>query len=233
MGATGIASAAQIIAITGPITYNTTPGGNDVVGDNRVDASGGWLSIGGDGSGVFLSGYSGSYAVQWLDVGSESAYTNTFLTGGFSAAENDALSYQDISALPGSTFPSAVVVYAGTDLQPVPFTFSGPEGSRSNGDAANDGVHPPVDHVTVLFSYASVQTDPSGNVTGISVSLLPTNNFLAWFDDGGAGPDDNHDDYVVLGRVSAIPLPATLPLFGTALAAGLLGWRRRKAASGC
>lgn len=47
-------------------------------------------------------------------------------------------------------------------------------------------------------------------------------------DDGGAGPDDNHDDLVVLVREVGIPEPASLALFGAALA-GLALIRRRKA----
>lgn len=54
--------------------------------------------------------------------------------------------------------------------------------------------------------------------------------FLA-FDDNGAGPDDNHDDFLIRVNVAAVPLPAALPLFGGALGLlGFMGWRRKKAA---
>jgi hypothetical protein len=46
-------------------------------------------------------------------------------------------------------------------------------------------------------------------------------------DDGGAGPNDNHDDFVV--RISAVPLPAGVLLLGLALG-GLAVYRRRAAA---
>ena len=47
-----------------------------------------------------------------------------------------------------------------------------------------------------------------------------------FLDDGGAGPDDNHDDFLVRVTISNIPEPSSLALFG----AGLLGiglFRRR------
>jgi hypothetical protein len=56
-----------------------------------------------------------------------------------------------------------------------------------------------------------------------------TTGNVVWLfvDDGGAGPNDNHDDFVV--RISAVPLPAGVLLLGLALG-GLAVYRRRAAA---
>jgi len=57
----------------------------------------------------------------------------------------------------------------------------------------------------------------------------------ASLDDGGSGRDRDFDDMVVKivdPPVSAVPLPAALPLFATGLGAlGLIGWRRKRKAS--
>ena len=55
-----------------------------------------------------------------------------------------------------------------------------------------------------------------------------------WLDDGGAGPDDNHDDMVVRlqirqGEFGVVPVPAAVWLFGSGLL-GLVGIARRRRA---
>ncbi len=65
--------------------------------------------------------------------------------------------------------------------------------------------------------------DPRTNDTSINPTVFfglidGTDEFWIALDDGGAGPDDNHDDWVGRVRVVAVPDPAV----GTILGAGLL-----------
>ena len=60
-----------------------------------------------------------------------------------------------------------------------------------------------------------------------------TNRILVMLDDSGAGPDDNHDDYVgilVANGPTPVPLPPAAWLLGSGLL-GLMALRRRRAAA--
>jgi len=60
-------------------------------------------------------------------------------------------------------------------------------------------------------------------------TLTEHKTFFLAFDDNGAGPDDNHDDYIV--RVEVVPVPLGALLIGTAfLGAGAVRRFGRKAA---
>jgi hypothetical protein len=68
-----------------------------------------------------------------------------------------------------------------------------------------------------------------GSFQSIAYSALGNVAWLFW-DDSGAGPDDNHDDMLIKAVFTprSVPEPATLGLFGLGLLGTWFGTRRRK-----
>ncbi len=87
-----------------------------------------------------------------------------------------------------------------------------------------------------LFFHGCVTNDQNDDLgwnsfQSIAYSVAGNTAWLFW-DDSGAGPDDNHDDMLIKAVFTpkAVPEPATLGLFGLGMLGAWFATRRRKLA---
>jgi len=201
----GAQASAGVVQITGGSTITTAASGT-----NKNDVLGGGVKMQ-DNAAISVTGPA---ILAFYFLGSESGYTNTLRVGGSLSHAEPANGLQTYpSAWPGTKLFSYTMNAGGS--VPMRFTSSGfgttllPGG----GDAAK----------SIAFAYLSCLTGPGCWTT------TPTNTVLFALDDSGAGPDDNHDDYVGYFVATPVPLPPAVWLLGSALL-GLLGIGRRHAA---
>lgn len=162
------------------------------------------------GADLFLTAAAGSWwRITFSFVGSESGWTNVIDTPG-----------GGLSEAPGSV---SFLLQAGGEsagvLIPFSFRVNGAPNqvvNGSNGNASN--------YQSFFVSFDDRTRNRQSPTTGYTALIA--------FDDGGAGPDDNHDDHVA--RITAeltstaVPEPGTLLTIAVGLA-GAAGWRRRRA----
>lgn len=156
-------------------------------------------------TGVYTSGFLGSLAassagtVSFTYLGNESGYSNAFSFSGITFTEANAV---------GTT--ASASVNAGT----LDFSFSDSKGaSISNGTAS-----------TPVLGFAIL----NGNLTPVSGPNYGPFDYVLGFNDSSAG-DADYDDFVVgvnFTPISAVPLPASLPLLAAAL--GFFTFARRR-----
>lgn len=108
---------------------------------------------------------------------------------------------------------SANITSSGTLAFSFDYDVDGTPGTVSNGSNPDDVNH---DQGPNFF----VSCDGDG-------TLANCDSIVLWLDDGGAGPDDNHDDMAI--RITArLPEPSSIALLGLGLIGlGVAGFRKR------
>jgi hypothetical protein len=150
--------------------------------------------------------------------GAESAFNNEFNFFGSELFDHPGSPITIIAPSLASALSSFQTQIVGSGLLPFRFEVNGDAGFVANGanpdDAGGAALGPNFFATCNPFSGAA----GAGGTTCASVYLL--------LDDGGAGPDDNHDDFLV--RITVVPEPALLGLIGLGLAGRVIRTRRRR-----
>lgn len=221
----GAAVAVTVLAAgsASALTFGSIPGagvvndGLEVVYGPAVTEVSGYY-----GATLALLGASSDVKVEFL--GSEASRTNEFHFEGSTLFTS--------TGVAGSfdTSANGMTTVAGVSVGVLDFLF----------DHSRD-VPPPVTPDQVVNG-ANPDGAALGSPANFFVTFNPTVDGIAtsgqvvdiWFDDGGAGPDDNHDDMVIRlsvtsGSISIVPVPASVPLLLTALGGlGFMARRKRK-----
>jgi hypothetical protein len=207
----GAATAAQasFIEIDEERPYDRTI---DIVPANNFRSTLAGLGITSYTLGVSL-GASGAGSVTYYYYGKEAGYRNDFWAEGLSYSTGVNPTYQDRFSNP---YEIGTVDVGGGLLD---FGFCAYSGASAS---------------SLVDCLSNERNDRRGlnSFQSIAMSIIGNTAWLFW-DDSGAGPDDNHDDMIiraVFTPATSVPEPGTLALFGLGLMGfGLTRMRRKKA----
>ena len=167
------------------------------------------------------------YTVTYYLAGSESGDQISFTSPLGTFTEGVNIPDNSNNNVPGSGSPQVGPQLLGTtgvqSAQNLSFSFHDDTNNTgvANGsnNAANSGLP------NMLFSYLEQV------VGGWNLTSTATDWFLLGFNDSGS-PDEDHDDLMIVGNITAVPIPAALGLFAGGLGLmGFLGRRRKRQAS--
>ncbi len=196
------ASASLVVSggTTGDIPVPLLSGSNDLLSSSLFGSIG---HVGGT-YGAAISQI-GTASLKYDFLGFEAGFANTFKLGSTTIFNTETYNPNNNLHAISLSSPLASVTTSGIGaLLNFIFTVNSGAGSVANG------------------------SNPNGKlgigVPNFFVSQLWDKSLVVWLDDFGAGPDRDYDDFVV--RISEVPLPPALLLFGSALLG--MNWLRRR-----
>lgn len=201
--------------------FQTPPPPGTVAANDVIPGLWGYLN-----GNLFLDGIAGdSYLVRFTLFGSESGWTNQLreTQGNTVLIEQTdigkSISYQTVSAGAPQLLKFQFETIAGS-VQPILVNGPDPDGAGTT-YVANGGVGA---LRTFYVSFCIDPTKPGNQQRNLMCNETgnATTGDIAWLalDDSGAGPNDNHDDWVGYVQVTRVPDGgATLALLGGALMA--------------